>query len=346
MNTLKGVDSTVMRNIGIRCFSNSAIFRNNVEISSIRSTLPSKRIYFYALPITNKKTFLHCKYNNDIFPNGKKTLEGKIIDKATSVWSNFSKSQSKINQKVVRSINRILSKIPWLESCLLSIPSQRFITRKLKEDKDLRIENSNKYVTHDEILEKNIKGSQLEKFDYYYPKELTNMGLMLQNFKPEFKNQYEMHRKGIWRELLLLPLTIPFALVPLLPNIPGFYLLYRIYCHIKVIASLKFLVLLLKDGHLDYHKVEGITEIYLSSNDAQVRANVINEIDRVSKLQEFAEKDLGETDPNEEKLLISEDVAQELCKAFNDEECTEKLIFAIQQERKHLEEQKATKESE
>lgn len=311
-----------------------------------KETLKTKRIYFYALPLTTRKTFIHCKYNDSIFPDGKKALETKITDKAVSMWKNFSNSESSINKKVVSVINRILANIPWLETCLLSMPSQKFITRKLKQDNEeerkkhedlneegLKHEESRvvetKFVTHEEILQKNIESKDLEMFHYYYPNKLTNIQVMLDTFKPEFKSQYDLHRKGILKDLCMMPLTIPFALVPLLPNIPGFYLLYRIYCHIKVIASLKYLVVLLKDGHLNYEPVDTLTEIYLKTEDVTVRNNVIEHLGYMSELGGELEGKLPE-----EKLLISEDVAKELCAEMDDPACAEKLVFAIQQERK------------
>lgn len=315
-----------------------------------KEALKSKRIYFYALPLTTKKTFIHCKYNDSIFPNGKKTLENKIIDKATNMWKKFSTSDSSINKKVVYWINKILSNIPWFETCLMSIPSQKFITRKLKQDDEDRIAESNvdsekkeeekdkseTFVTHDEILEKQIKSHDLEMFSYYYPNKLTNIEVMLDTFRPEFKSQYELHKKDIVRDLLLMPLTIPFALVPLLPNIPGFYLLYRIYCHIKVISSLKYLIILLKDGHLEYEPVDELAEIYLKTQDAEVRSNVLAQLEFVERRKEGTLSETNDLLATEspEKLLISEDIAKELCEAMDDPACTEKLIFAIQQERK------------
>lgn len=299
-------------------------------------SLGEKRVYFYALPLTTRKTFIHCKYTNNIFPNGKPTLENKIISKFTTLWNNFATSDVSVNKKVTKFINNILSRIPWLETCLLSIPSQKFITRKLLED----AEQEKKFVTYDDILEKNIKSEDLEKLDFYYPHQLTNMELIMKNFKPEFKSQYDIHKKGILKDLLLMPLTIPFAIVPLLPNIPGFYLLYRVYCHIKVISSLKFLVTLLKDGHLNYNRVDGIAEIYLGTQDNEVRANVMKELAFVSTQKEFADNNhaTADADGHEERLLMSEDVARELCKAFDDEACADKLIYAIQQERRHIQE--------
>lgn len=307
--------------IGIRVFQNQIRYYSNEQnITSIKPLLEHKRIYFYALPLTTKKTFLHCKYNDSIFPNGKKNLEEKIINKFSTLWKNFSESDNKINVNVTNLINKILSKIPWLETCLLSIPSQRFITRKLKDD----------YLTNDEIIEKNIKPEDLEKFDFYYPKSLTNIDLILENFKPEFKKEYELHKKGILRDLLLLPLTIPFAIIPLVPNIPGFYLLYRVYCHIKVIASLKYLIILLKDGHFKYDGLnDEITEIYLNSKDEKIRGNVIEELTYIKEGNYNNEN-------RQEKLLISEDVVHKLCEEFNDEECANKLLFAIKQEREAL----------
>lgn len=307
--------------IGIRVFQNQIRnYSNEQNVSTIKPLFEHKRIYFYALPLTTKKTFLHCRYNDSIFPNGKKNLEEKIINKFSTLWKNFSESNNKFNKMVTNSINQILSKIPWLEICLLSIPSQKFITRKLKDD----------YLTNDEIMEKSIKPEDLEKFDFYYPKSLTNINLILENFKPEFKREYESHKKGILRDLLLLPLTIPFAIIPLVPNIPGFYLLYRVYCHIKVIASLKYLIILLKDGHFNYEGLnDEITEIYLNSKDEEIRGNVIEELSYI-KEGNYNSKD------REEKLLIAEDVAYKLCEEFNDEECANKLLFAIKQEREAL----------
>lgn len=319
-------------------FRSLSNFYSGDSIAAIKPALSGKRIYFYALPLTTKKTFLHCKYNDDIFPGGKKNLEEKIIAKFTQLWTNFSRSEASFNKKVVSLINWFLSSIPWLETCLLSIPSQRFITRKLKED--------SQYVTHDEILEKNIQSDDLQQFDFYYPGTLTNTELMLKNFRPEFKDQYDMHKKGILKDLLLLPLTIPFAIIPLVPNVPGFYLLYRVYCHIKVIASLKYLIILLKDGHFDYRRVDDLAEVYLSTKDDQVRANVMEELTYVSNQKAFQNDaaDAADAETRKEKLLLSEDVALELCKAFGDEECAPKLIFAIKQERKHLEEQNKAKQ--
>jgi hypothetical protein len=341
VNMHKRLSISGLRTIGIRCISNAS---GATEISTIKPTLPGKRIYFYALPLTTKKTFLHCKYNDTIFPDGKKTLENKIIDKFMTLWNNFCKSDAKFNQTIVKFINKILSNIPWLETCLLSIPSQKFITRKMKQD-EFNKDKEQVFVTHEEILEKNIKSNELEMFDFYYPNKLSNMELIMNNFKPEFKSQYELHRKGILTDLLLMPLTIPFAIVPLLPNIPGFYLLYRIYCHIKVIASLKYLVILLKDGHFKFNKIDEIAEIYLNTKDEEVRANVINELAYVSEKQAFADIEGVDQGEREEKLLLSEDVAHELCKLFDDEKGADKLIYAIQQERKHLEERAKNQES-
>lgn len=323
-------------------------------ISEIKATLAHKRIYFYALPLTTKKTFLHCKYNDSIFPGGKKNLEEKLISKFMALWNNFSNSDSAINKKIVVNINKVLSRIPWLETCLLSIPSQKFITRKLKEDAEESKEKGNdvnidKFVTHEEILSNEIKNTQLEEFEFYYPGSLTNRELMINNFKPGFKEQYDIHKKGILKDLLLLPLTIPFAIIPLIPNIPGFYLLYRVYCHIKVIASLKFLVTLLKDGHFNYVKLnDEITDIYLSTKDEQVKKNLIEELAYVNQHKEFEsgkegenEEEREEREEREEKLLISEDVVKQLCEAFNDKECENKLLFAIKQEREQLRKEKS-----
>lgn len=295
-------------------------------VGELKSEVERKRIYFYALPLTTKKTFLHCKYKNEIFPGGKETLENKVIGKFVKLWKKFSESENRVNKKIVGFINKVLARIPWLETCLLSIPSQKFITRKLKEDSEKK---ETQFVTQTEILENNLKSEDLDDFDFYYPEGLTDVDTMLETFRPEFRTQYEMHRKGIFTDLMLLPLTVPVALVPLVPNVPGFYHLYRIYCHIKVIASLKYLVILLKDLHFMFHKVDGVREIYLKSTDSEIKANVLEHMACMENKTEFTGAAHTE---REEKLLLSEDVVEELCRAFGDEECAEKLRFAVRQE--------------
>lgn len=42
-----------------------------------------------------------------------------------------------------------------------------------------------------------------------------------------------IHRKRLVWSLIGLPISVPFALVPVIPNLPFFYLAYRAFSHWK-----------------------------------------------------------------------------------------------------------------
>ena len=44
-----------------------------------------------------------------------------------------------------------------------------------------------------------------------------------------------------------IPISLPFALVPIVPNVPGFYIAYRLYCNVKALLGVKHLDYLLED---------------------------------------------------------------------------------------------------
>lgn len=128
-----------------------------------------------------------------------------------------------------------------------------------------------------------------------------------------------------------MPLTIPVALVPLVPNVPGFYLLYRVYCHMKVMASVKHFVVLMKGNHLDMVPVRAVDELYLQTNDLAVKQNVRNWVDGGVRAADAPEL-----------LLLSDDVVPRVVEALggHHDDCA-KVLNALRQVRNDLQSQTA-----
>lgn len=69
-----------------------------------------------------------------------------------------------------------------------------------------------------------------------------------------------------------MPFTIPFALIPVVPNLPFFYLVWRSYSHWRAFQSSKYLATLLQQNRIVPTKHEGMTKIYQLEKEEQSRA--------------------------------------------------------------------------
>lgn len=305
-----------------RYLSTTSIRKVNTEISkeftidipSLLKQTSNEKMYIYAIPLTTKKTFIYCKHTNEIFNDGKEPIESKVTSRFITLWNKFRNSPMKVNKSISGFIEEKLDQIPFMENSLLSIPSQKNMRR-------LNID-TNEYMPDAEA--QGLPSEQLDHFNFYYPNKITTPMKILEDLKPGIKGEYEMHKKLLVRDILLMPLTIPFILIPLIPNVPGFYLLYRIYCHMKVMASVKHFILLMKGGHMDMIKVEGINELYLKTKDEDIRMNV-------SKWLE------SEGNAEEEVILLGDDVVGEVIEALGgSKEADSKLVLNALRQSKML----------
>lgn len=58
------------------------------------------------------------------------------------------------------------------------------------------------------------------------------------------------HKSLLIRSLILLPLTLPVAALPIIPNLPGFYVAFRAYSHWKALQGARFLDNAIREGHV------------------------------------------------------------------------------------------------
>ncbi|KAJ1982810.1 hypothetical protein H4R35_000169 [Dimargaris xerosporica] len=65
------------------------------------------------------------------------------------------------------------------------------------------------------------------------------------------KERKPYHRRYLTLSCLWLPLSLSFGLVPLIPNIPLFYNLFRVYSHYKAHQGAEHLDWLLTNGHIE-----------------------------------------------------------------------------------------------
>lgn len=70
--------------------------------------------------------------------------------------------------------------------------------------------------------------------------------------------------------LLLLPLTLPLAILPIMPNVPGFYLMYRAWCSYQALEGAKHRAYLTQTGngaaHFVFEPLEPLDRVYLDTS--------------------------------------------------------------------------------
>ncbi|KAI8866720.1 hypothetical protein GQ42DRAFT_150515 [Ramicandelaber brevisporus] len=84
------------------------------------------------------------------------------------------------------------------------------------------------------------------------------------------------HTRWMWLSLLCLPLSATFSVVPVLPNLPLFYNLYRLYSHHKARAGALHLQHLLDIGAIQFETSAAIDARYRGDS---VRINMENAAD-------------------------------------------------------------------
>ncbi|CAH6719310.1 hypothetical protein CLIB1444_02S05578 [[Candida] jaroonii] len=282
-------------------------------------------IYVIALPITTKKSYIYCHHKPSLLSSTQARsfpLITKLENKATALvlkgWSKLSNSKISINVKVTNFVRKLLNSIHYEEACLRSFPSRKSMIREINEEALNNISDmtdKNNKLIQTQIDELNIPLNQIKPIPLFHPKFIntTNINNQLNAFKDD---AYSNHLKYAIICGIGIPLSLPFALVPVVPNVPGFYIAYRFYCNVKALMGINHLKYLLdtkdESKHLIFEKAPKIDDIYK---------------------KHLSDKELYFEDIQEdERVIISNEIIEDLTEELNLPELTEDLKKAFRQE--------------
>lgn len=196
------------------------------------------RILF--LPVGANRTVLHCQRLLAPLVRTKPRIDDRIAAKAAKTWSSFQVSKVRWKQTIVKYANKALDTIPFEERALKTVPpfntwmrehavSRRHIPPAVAEVKDVDLAPIS--VVYPARCFKNWEEAEGEM------RRLALTGIKVHK------------RQMIWCAIGL-PLTLPCALIPVIPNIPGFYVLFRLWCNWKAWQGARHLLHLIDDRHL------------------------------------------------------------------------------------------------
>ena len=143
----------------------------------------------FLLPISTRRTLLYAQKIHAV-PSSKQTISDKVIVRATKLWAGWEQKESGWQRKVVDYGNYALRRIPFEEWGLKSVPP--LSTRRREEE---------------------TVGSY--KAQLTYPDSVIPTTKALQLLQGLGTERDKLHRSRLMWSLVGMPISAPFALVPM-----------------------------------------------------------------------------------------------------------------------------------
>ncbi|KUJ16832.1 uncharacterized protein LY89DRAFT_782092 [Mollisia scopiformis] len=192
----------------------------------------------FLLPISTRRTLIYCQRLN-VTTAEQQGLLDKATNRAAALWAGWEKKESGWQRKVVDYGNAALKRIPYEEWGLKSIPP--LSARRKKEE-----------LSGKELVEVSFPSS-----------------LMPENTVPEILRKLGTERQKLHRSRMIycfigMPITAPVALIPVIPNLPFFYLVFRAWSHWRALSGSKHIEFLLDNKLVKPKPSPILDELYAS----------------------------------------------------------------------------------
>lgn len=177
----------------------------------------------FLLPISTRRSLIYCEKLHEKAPKDRSYYD-RLTIKVNETWAGWEKDEQAVGnwkKKVTFYGNQALKRIPYEEWGLKTIPA---LTPKRKQD---IIDGKTTY----EVL-----------FPGRYLPQARVSGIL----EKLAKDRQSMHRSKLIWSVVIMPFTAPFMLIPVIPNLPFFYVAYRAWSHWKALTGSKHLEFLLQ----------------------------------------------------------------------------------------------------
>ncbi|QDS70988.1 hypothetical protein FKW77_007568 [Venturia effusa] len=190
----------------------------------------------FLLPISTRRTLIYCDKNTiqnaaaNLAPGQKPPILDRITTKAADTWAGFEKAESGWKKQLTNYGNMVLRRIPYEEWGLKSIPA---LSEKRKKE-----------------LEKIVAQGGRDEVEVLFPGTYLKEGNVLETLKKLATERQALHKSKMFWSFGIAPLTAPFMLVPVIPNIPFFYMVFRGWSHWRALNGSRHLDFLTKNPSL------------------------------------------------------------------------------------------------
>ncbi|OGE56346.1 hypothetical protein PENARI_c003G02616 [Penicillium arizonense] len=260
----------------------------------------------FLIPISTSRVLIYARPLQKDMAKELSVLD-RVTTKAAETWAKWEEAEKGWKKHLVTWGNRVQQRIPYEEWGLKSIPS--FETQK-------RLDNS-----HGE-----------NKIDVLFPGNAVRQETITSLLRTIATERQELHKKKMMWSLFLAPVTAPFGLVPVIPNIPFFYVAYRGWSHWRALNGSKHLEHLVEKNLLNPISFPALEQLYAK---------------RASRALDSAKIDtphsevIEEIEQSEDRILLKMSDAKKLATILEAPELALEAERAIIQVREQLEAAKA-----
>jgi len=177
----------------------------------------------FLLPISTRRTLIYCeRLQPTLAPGQKPPLIDRILSKTSETWTKWESADKGWQKKVTTYGNQLFRRIPFEEWGLKTLPP---LTK---------------------TREKEMIESGRLRFDVVFPGKFMRESRVLGVLERLAMERQGLHKRKLWQSVAWMPVTVPFALVPVVPNLPFFYLCFRAYSHYRALYGGKLLARVLR----------------------------------------------------------------------------------------------------
>ncbi|BGP20607.1 hypothetical protein JCM10213_007141 [Rhodosporidiobolus nylandii] len=161
----------------------------------------------------------------------------KATDKAADLWSGLGKADGGWKKKAFDTGERLMDKIEYEEWALKAI-DPALAPRPLSASLSSSSSSSSSPSP-------SRKPKPDETVEILFPPSLLDKASLLSSLREQLAHRAPHHRSAAIQCLVLSPLTWPFAILPIVPNFPLFYVLWRAWSHYRAAQASNYLLSLL-----------------------------------------------------------------------------------------------------
>ncbi|KAK2630596.1 hypothetical protein QTJ16_001416 [Diplocarpon rosae] len=194
----------------------------------------------FLLPISTRRTLIYCQRLNVTGVEQQGWLDKGTV-KAAALWARWEQKDSGWQKKVVDYGNEALKRIPYEEWALKSIPplSARRKAEGLAGKGTVEVSFPATMIPPETVTE-----------------VLGKLGAERQT----------LHKTRMVYSFIGMPISAPFALIPVVPNIPFFYLVYRAWSHWRALSGSKHIEFLLDKNLIRVTPSKILDDLYAEGN--------------------------------------------------------------------------------
>ncbi|EEQ34247.1 hypothetical protein McanMca71_005036 [Microsporum canis] len=261
----------------------------------------------FLIPISTGRTLIYCKKLDAAIPSKQLSYLDRITNKATATWAKWEAAENGWQKTLVTYGHRALQRIPYEEWGLKSVPP--LSSRREMEELQAR-----------------------KPVELLYPKNAIKTSRVLGLLEQLATERQQLHRKRMWWSIVVAPLTAPFALVPVIPNIPFFFFCYRGWSHWRAWGGSKHLEFLLKENLIQPRSLTDLENVYLRHYPCKDGAK--------EEENAAATADRADSHCTEEVMLLKDTDGKALAKMLDAPELVAEVERAVHQVQQQLDQKK------